>query len=211
MTANSPAFITLEGIDGAGKSSHLAAIRTQLQEAGVTVVETREPGGTPLGEQLRQMLLHHAMAASTEALLMFAARSEHVEQVIRPALAAGHWVLSDRFSDASVAYQGGGRGLGEARVAVLETWTHPGLRPDLTLLFDLDPAEAARRVRAGRPDQDRFEREQAAFFGRVRQAYLARAAAEPQRFQVLDASRSLPEVADEVHRVVARLLKERRP
>jgi dTMP kinase len=194
MTPARAAFITLEGIDGAGKTTHLGAITAWIERLGKPLLRTREPGGTPLGERLRELVLRHEMRPDTEALLMFAARSEHVQTVILPALAAGHWVLSDRFSDASVAYQGGGRELGVARVEALETWTHPGLRPDLTLLFDLDPALAAGRLDQGRQDRDRFELEQLGFFERVRSAYLARAQAEPDRFCVLDAARPQDDV-----------------
>ncbi len=192
------AFITLEGIDGAGKTSHLERIRGWLTTQGIAFVQTREPGGTPLGETLRQLVLSQPMAPQTEALLMFAARSEHVTQVIAPALAAGKTVLSDRFSDASAAYQGGGRELGLTRIAELEAWTHAGLQPDLTLLFDLDPVIAAQRVAQGRSVQDRFEQEQLAFFERVRAAYLARVAAQPERFCVLDAARSIEHVGAQI-------------
>ena len=175
------AFITLEGIDGAGKTTHVAAITAWITDHGHDLVRTREPGGTPLGEQLRELVLGEDMLPATEALLMFAGRSEHIGRVIVPALAAGQWVLSDRFSDASVAYQGGGRGLGVARVEALERWTHPGLTPDLTLLFDLDPGIAAQRVMTGRQQQDRFEREQIHFFEQVRAAYLGTEPVGPQQ------------------------------
>jgi dTMP kinase len=199
------AFITLEGIDGAGKTTHLDAITDWIQARGHPLVKTREPGGTPIGEQLRALVLAQPMSAGTEALLMFAARHEHIVQVIAPALAAGHWVVSDRFSDASIAYQGGGRGLGVDRVAELERWTHPELRPDLTLLFDIDPELAAQRVAKGRSQRDRFETEQVGFFARVRAAYLARAAAEATRFCVLDASASVTEVWLRIETALARL------
>ena len=192
------AFITLEGIDGAGKTTHVAAITDWIAGRGHALVRTREPGGTPLGEKLRDLVLAEDMLPATEALLMFAARSEHIGRVIAPALAAQRWVLSDRFSDASVAYQGGGRGLGTPRVEALEHWTHPGLTPDLTLLFDLDPGIAAQRVLHGRQQQDRFEREQIRFFEQVRAAYLGRARADPGRFCVLDATRPVGEVWQQI-------------
>lgn len=199
------AFITLEGIDGAGKTTHLEAIAAWIAARGYRLVRTREPGGTPLGEKLRALVLTQPMSAGTEALLMFAARHEHVDQVIAPALASGSWVVSDRFSDASVAYQGGGRGLGVERVAMLEDWTHPGLRPDLTLLFDIDPVLAAQRVAQARGERDRFEQEQGEFFTRVRQAYLQRAQAEPARFCVLDAAASVAEVRARIESALAAL------
>jgi len=190
-------FITLEGVDGAGKSSHLDWLadwfRARGQERGQIVRLTREPGGTPLGEQLREIVLHQAMHPETEALVMFAARREHIEQVIRPALAAGEVVISDRFTDASFAYQCGGRGLPEARLETLENWVHGDLQPDLTLLFDVPTEVAAARLANAR-DPDRFEREQGEFHARVRAAYLRRAASYPARIRVIDGSRSLEEV-----------------
>jgi dTMP kinase len=178
-------FITLEGVDGAGKSTHLEFLAERIRDRGVELVVTREPGGTPLGEKLRQLLLHDKMQPDTELLLMYAARAEHVATLIRPALARGAWVLSDRFHDASFAYQCGGRGIEEKRLLLLEDWTLGGFRPDLTLLFDVAPAVAATR-RARVRAADRFEQEQAAFFTRVREAYLARARAEPERIRVVD-------------------------
>ncbi len=186
-------FITFEGIDGAGKSSHMADAVAFLADQGRTVLSTREPGGTPLGEKLRELLLHQAMHLETEALLMFAARREHLERVIEPALERGDWVICDRFSDATYAYQSGGRGLDRVKFAQLEQWVHPHLQPDLTLLFDLPSAIAARRIVAQARDLDRFERERADFHERVRQAYLERAAAAPQRIRVIDAEQA-PEV-----------------
>jgi len=184
-------FITLEGIDGAGKSSHLEFIRTWLAQHRVAVVFTREPGGTELGEALRALLLAPGTRVSleSETLLMFASRQEHIAQVIAPALAAGHWVVSDRFTDATFAYQGGGRGLDARRIQVLEDWVQQGLQPDLTLLFDL-PLEVAQQRMAGSRELDRFELERADFHQRVRQAYLQRAQAQ-SRFCVLDARRDL--------------------
>lgn len=183
-------FITFEGMDGAGKSTQIARTADWLRARGHAVLLTREPGGTPLGESLRALLLHQAMHPDTEALLMFAARREHLAQVIEPALARGEWVLCDRFTDASFAYQGGGRGLDIARLELLETWVQRGLQPGLTLLFDLPCEVAAQRLAASGGDPDRFEREQSDFFNRVRAAYLARAKADPRRMQVLDAART---------------------
>jgi len=195
-------FITLEGVDGAGKSTYLAALVDTLRRRGVAVVQTREPGGTALGEQLRTLLLGEAMHAETEALLMFAARCEHIHEVIAPALARGDWVVSDRFTDASFAYQGGGRGLAFERLAVLESWVQQGLQPDLTLLFDLPVAIAQQRIAGMQRDLDRFERERLDFFVRVREAYLARAAAQPARVRVIDASRSPDLVNKEVEQII---------
>jgi dTMP kinase len=195
-------FISLEGVDGAGKSSHLAWLEDWFRTRGRVVRMTREPGGTPIGEQLRELVLHQAMHPETEALIMFAARREHVEQVIRPALAAGEVVISDRFTDASFAYQCGGRGLAEARLAVLEQWVHADLQPDLTLLFDLSPEIAAQRLANAR-DPDRFEREQRDFHARVRAAYLRRAEQFPQRIRVIDGSREI----DAVRRQLADILE----
>lgn len=181
-------FITLEGIDGAGKSTHLSWLLQYLRARGLNVVSTREPGGTALGESLRQIVLHEAMHLETEALLMFAARREHIARVIDPALAAGQWVVSDRFTDATFAYQGGGRGLDREKIAVLENWVHPGLQPDLTLLFDLPPKLAMGRLAASGNAPDRFEQEREQFFTSVREAYLDRALRDPDRIRVLDAS-----------------------
>jgi dTMP kinase len=182
-------FISLEGIDGAGKSTQLNWLTAELRRRGIAFIQTREPGGTPLGEQLRELLLQQPMHLETEALLMFAARREHLEKVIHPALAAGTWVVSDRFSDASFAYQGGGRGLDQHKLLQLEGWVQQGFQPDLTLLFDLPPALAAARRAAARA-ADRFEAEDLAFFERVRAAYLQRAEAMPERFRVIDATQS---------------------
>jgi dTMP kinase len=193
-------FITLEGIDGAGKSSHLAAIQAWLQTRGAEVVSTREPGGTPLAESLRELVLHQPMDALTEALLVFAARRDHVQHVIAPALARGAWVLCDRFTDASFAYQGGGRGFDLALLSVLEGWVQQGpppLQPDLTLWFDAPAALAAERRAAVRAP-DRFEAQDEPFFERVRAAYAARAAAAPQRFVRLDAACSRDQVWQQV-------------
>lgn len=199
-------FITLEGVDGAGKSSHLAWLEDWFKARGHRVRMTREPGGTPIGEKLRELVLHEPMHPETEALIMFAARREHIEQVIRPALAAGEVVISDRFTDASFAYQCGGRGLLEARLAVLEGWVHADLNPDMTLLFDLSPEIAAQRLATARAP-DRFEREKADFHARVRAAYLRRAAQFPQRIRVIDGSRSLEEVRLQLAAVLANSLE----
>jgi len=179
-------FITLEGVDGAGKSTHLGFIADWLRAHGHEVIVTREPGGTPLGEALRGLLLQQEMDADTELLLMFAARQAHLTQLILPALTRGAWVLSDRFTDASYAYQCGGRGISQARVAALEAWVQQGFQPDLTLVFDVSAELAAARRGAART-ADRFELEADDFFERVRAAYLARAAAQPERLRVVDA------------------------
>jgi dTMP kinase len=187
-------FVTLEGVDGAGKSTHLVWIAERLRAGGREVVVTREPGGTPLGERLRELLLAEPMHIETETMLMFAARREHLARVIAPALEAGRWVLSDRFTDATYAYQGGGRGLSIDRIAALERWVHGDLQPDLTLYFDLPVEVARRRLIASESTPDRFEREASGFFERVRSAYLERAAAHPHRFRVIDAVESLDNV-----------------
>ena len=189
-------FITFEGGEGAGKSSNVQLTAAFLRERGVEVVVTREPGGTPLAEDIRNLLLaprDEVMQADTELLLMFAARAQHVGALIRPALARGAWVLSDRFVDASYAYQGGGRGLSMTRIAELEKLVLAELRPDLTLLFDV-PVDIGLARAGKRGDLDRIEREDMAFFQRIRDTYLSRAAAEPERFQVLDAAAPLAEV-----------------
>ena len=186
-------FITFEGIDGAGKSTHIEHVAGRLRAAGQHVVTTREPGGTALGESLRSILLQQSMHAETEALLMFAARREHVAQVIEPALARGDWVISDRFSDASFAYQGGGRGIDTAKLEQLEKWVHPQLQPDLTLLFDLAPDVARSRLGASR-HPDKFEREKALFFNATRAAYLRRAAQFPTRIRIIDASQTISNI-----------------
>ena len=168
------------------------------------VIVTREPGGTPLGEALRGMLLNQSMSIGTEALLMFAARNEHIEQVIRPALQTGKWVISDRFSDASFAYQGGGRGMGWSKLTQLEQWVHPDLQPDLTLFFDV-PVEVARQRLANNVSLDRFEQEQGEFFERVRAGYHRRVAENPQRYVVIDAAQSLEAVQQQLAGIVASL------
>ncbi len=182
-------FITFEGIDGAGKSTHIDATAALLRQRGLEVVMTREPGGTPLGEKLRALLLAEPMNLETETLLMFAARQEHVANVIAPALARGAWVVSDRFTDATRAYQGGGRGVARAKIEALAHWVHANTNPDATFLFDL-PREVAEQRLAGARSPDRFEQEKAAFHSRVRDEYLRLAAAEPARFHVIDAALS---------------------
>lgn len=198
-------FITFEGIEGVGKSTNMAVFAERLEAAGHRVLLTREPGGTPIGESLREMILQRPMQPRTETLLMFAARCEHVLAVIEPALAAGRWVLCDRFTDATYAYQSGGRGIPEADVAALARWVHPGLQPELTVLFDLEPRIAAERLARARRS-DRFETEQRDFFNRVRQHYLGRARAEPGRFVVVDTSQDKAVVQAKLVEAIGRLL-----
>lgn len=186
-------FITFEGIDGAGKSTHIESLAERLRQAGRAVVMTREPGGTALAERLRELVLHSPMDALTEALLVFAARRDHIQQVIAPALARGATVLCDRFTDATFAYQGAGRGFDTSTLATLEGWVQQGLQPDLTFWFDL-PAETAAERRAAARSPDRFEQQDAAFFNRVRAGYEARCAQSPQRFARIDASRPREQV-----------------
>lgn len=190
MNTRRGCFVTLEGLDGAGKSTHLLGLVEHLRDRGLDVVCTREPGGTEMGEALRQIVLTRPMQLETELLLMFAARSEHLRTVIEPALAAGKWVVCDRFTDASYAYQGGGRGLGAERVEALEQWVHPDLQPDRTWLFDV-PLETARARLARSRDLDRFEREGEEFFERTRAAYHERARRHPGRIRILDSSREV--------------------
>ena len=205
LTSNSTRgrFITLEGIDGAGKSTQHQWLVDYLRTQGREVVATREPGGTPLGEKLRALLLSDSMHLETEALLMFAARREHVFQVIEPALASGTWVVCDRFVDATLAYQGGGRGLSPERLAVLANWVLGDLKPDLTLLFDAPVALALQRLRAATPNPDRFEQEQSDFFDRVRTAYLAIGAAEPRRVVRIDATQSIDQIQKILEKTIA--------
>lgn len=200
-------FITLEGIEGVGKSTHVEAIAQALEERGDAVVRTREPGGTEVGDRIRAVLLDpngQAPVDDTELLLMFAARAEHIARVIRPALAAGQWVVCDRFTDATYAYQGGGRNIDPARIAVLEQWVQRGLVPDRTLLLDL-PVEAGLGRARGAGDGDRFERERRHFFERVRATYLERAAAEPERFRVIDAAGDVETVAARIDEAIGDL------
>jgi len=198
-------FITLEGMDGAGKSTHLAWIPAFLEARGVRVQLTREPGGTPLGEKLRSLMLDQGQGLhpETEALLMFAARREHLAQVIVPALDDGTWVVCDRFTDATFAYQAGGSGLAWDKIAALESWVQGGLQPDLTLYFDVPTAVGKARTQAAR-EPDRFEREGSAFFDRVREGYLRRAREHPARIAIIDASAALEQVKLSVeHRIIS--------
>lgn len=202
-------FITVEGIEGAGKSSCMKLLEKTIRTQGYDVLATREPGGTSLGEELRALLLghrHDGMAEDTELLLMFAARAEHLRAKIEPALRAGRWVLCDRFTDATYAYQGYGRGIATARIATLEAWVQGDRRPDLTLLLDL-PVELGIERAGKRSAPDRFEREALAFFERVRAGYLALARAAPRRYRIIDASRSLPDVSEQIRQAVASYLE----
>ncbi|MBH9553045.1 dTMP kinase [Inhella gelatinilytica] len=194
---NRPQFISFEGIDGAGKSTHLAATEARLRATGATVVRTREPGGTVLAETLRELVLHQRMDALSEALLVFAARREHWLDVVQPALQRSEVVLCDRFADASFAYQGGGRGVAWEQLQVLERWTVGGRTPDLTLWFTLDPAEAARRRAAAR-EADRFEAQELDFFHRVHAAYERRRQESPDRFECIDAAPSVQAVGEQL-------------
>ena len=197
-------FITVEGTEGVGKTTNLDFIHQYLQGHGVEVVSTREPGGTPLGEEIRELLLAHreeGMSADCELLLMFAARAEHLARLIRPAMARGAWVLCDRFTDATYAYQGGGRGIDEDRIATLEQWVQDGLQPDLTLLLDV-PVETGLARAGARSAPDRFEREKASFFERIRNRYLKRARESGGRIQVIDASLGLDEVQSQIARAL---------
>ncbi len=200
-------FLTLEGVDGAGKSTHVQWLVEQLTERGVQVVCTREPGGTELGEKLRALLLHETMSLECETLLMFAARAEHLQAVIEPALRVGQWVVCDRFTDATFAYQGGGRELGVERIAALERWVHPALQPDCTWLFDVPLAVARERLDRTR-EQDRFEQEAAAFFERTRAVYLARAQQEPLRIQRVDATQSIEQIRKQIALQLDQLVTE---
>ncbi|MDZ7663040.1 dTMP kinase [Thiohalophilus sp.] len=201
-------FITVEGGEGVGKSSNLGFIETWLREAGKEVVMTREPGGTALGENIRKLLLdanENHMAVDTELLLMFAARAQHLEEVIKPALAQDKWVICDRFTDATYAYQGGGRGVDFQRIAQLEQWVQGNLRPDLTLLLDMPVQQGLQRA-GQRSTPDRFEREQQHFFERVRETYLIRARQEPNRFRVIDAAPALEQVHQQIAAVLSVLV-----
>jgi len=195
-------FISFEGIDGAGKSTHIAFVAERLRARGLTVITTREPGGTALGEKLRELLLHEKMHLETEALLMFAARREHIAQVIEPALARGDWVITDRFTDATFAYQGGGRKLSLDKLAVLENWVHPHLQPDLTLLFDV-PLDVARARLDATRELDKFEQEKAEFFAATRAEYLRRAAEFPARFHVVDSTQAIEDVRNFLENVIS--------
>jgi dTMP kinase len=202
-------FLTLEGVDGAGKSTHVQWLVDQLTERGVQVVCTREPGGTELGEKLRALLLHQPMSLECETLLMFAARAEHLQAVIEPALQSGQWVVCDRFTDATFAYQGGGRALGVERIAALEQWVHPDLQPDYTWLFDVPLAVARERLDRTR-EQDRFEQEADAFFERTRAVYLARAQLHPARIQRIDATQTIEQIRQHLSQQLDQLVTMRR-
>ncbi|WP_179403985.1 dTMP kinase [Burkholderia guangdongensis] len=201
-------FITFEGIDGAGKTTHLTwfceRLEAKLAQAGRQIVVTREPGGTPLGETLREIVLNQPMDLETEALLMFAGRREHLARVIEPALARGDWVVSDRFTDATFAYQGGGRGLPRDKLETLERWVQGGFQPDLTVLFDVAPDVASGRRGAARAP-DKFESESDAFFSRVRAEYLRRAEEAPHRFAIVDATKTIPAIRRQLDDVLAQL------
>ncbi|MBC3935847.1 dTMP kinase [Undibacterium rugosum] len=204
-------FISFEGIDGAGKSTHIRYVADYLQQRLKAqkhqVICSREPGGTPLGEQLREVLLKQSMHLETEALLMFAVRREHIAQVIQPALERGDWMISDRFTDASFAYQGGGRHLSLEKLNQLEQWVHPDLQPDITFLFDV-PLEVARARLDATRELDKFEQEKAQFFADTRNEYLRRAAQFPQRFRIIDSTRSIPEIQQELAAIVDQLLQQ---
>ena len=197
-------FITLEGMDGAGKSTHIPDIIKLLELKGVEVISTREPGGTLLGEQLRTLLLNEAMHPETETLLMFAARREHISQIIEPALARGAWVLSDRFTDATYAYQSGGRDVLANKVIELEAWVQGDLQPDLTLLFDVPVEVSVARLACARAP-DKFERETKEFFTKIRNAYLDRANKNPNRFCMINSNQALDDVKVEVKNVISTL------
>ena len=201
-------FISLEGIDGAGKSTHVVYLANLVRSLEQPLVVTREPGGTPLGEKLRALVLSEPMHAETETLLMFAARREHIERVISPALERGDWVVSDRFTDASYAYQGGGRNVSQQKLQQIEAWTVADLAPDLTLLFDLDLTIAKNRQSNAGIIPDRFEQEQHAFFNGVRNKYLERAASFPQRIKVLDASMPIAVIQEQIKTLVFALVVE---
>ena len=200
-----PRFITFEGVDGAGKSTHLEWFADALRaQSGDKVVLTREPGGTALGESLRELLLHVPMHLETEALLMFASRRQNIAELVAPALARDEWVVCDRFTDATYAYQGAGRGVPRAKIDALRDWVHSDLEPGLTLLFDLDPETAQRRMQRSR-EQDRFEREALDFAQRVRAEYLRLADMETARFHVIDGTKSISEIRIELQQIIASL------
>ncbi|EAR59456.1 dTMP kinase [Neptuniibacter caesariensis] len=201
-------FITVEGTEGVGKSTNIEYLCSLLDAQGIEVVLTREPGGTPLAEELRELLLaprEETVSEDTELLLMFAARAQHLENVIKPALGRGAWVVSDRFTDATFAYQGGGRGVNVDHIQALETIVQHGLQPDLTLLLDLDVETGLKRA-SKRSEPDRFEREKLDFFEKVRSTYLQRASAEPERFAVIDAGRSIPDVQSQISEALIHFL-----
>ena len=202
-------FISIEGIEGAGKSTQLAFIERYLKQQGKNIVVTREPGGTALGEQVRELLLaprDEGMAVDTELLLMFAARAEHIEQVIKPAIQRGDWVISDRFVDATFAYQGGGRGIAAERIEQISAWTLNGLQTDITFLFDLTVELGQQRVISRNGIVDRFEQEKTAFFQKIRDCYLQRSQQEPNRIKVIDASKTINEIELQLTVALDRLL-----
>lgn len=202
-------FISIEGIEGAGKSTQISFIRDFLESQGKRVVMSREPGGTELGEQIRELLLaprQAGMSEDTELLLMFAARAEHIHQVINPALHRGDWVLCDRFVDATFAYQGGGRGIEPERIQTISDWTLKGVQTDLTLLFDLPVAVGQSRVVKRQQQKDRFEQEKAVFFEKIRHCYLQRAEAEPERIKVIDASGDIEAIQAQISAILNELL-----
>lgn len=203
-------FITLEGSEGAGKSTAMEAVQSWAQQAGLDFVITREPGGTPLAEKIRELLLDKnqtSMSDDTELLLMFAARAQHINELIQPSMATGQWVICDRFTDATYAYQGGGRGIDNERIAQLEQWVQGELRPDLTLLLDL-PVEQGLARAGQRGDLDRFEQEQTAFFERVRAAYLDRARQFPRQYRIIDASQDIDLVRDQIFQVLTNFMEQ---
>ncbi|WUR15969.1 dTMP kinase [[Empedobacter] haloabium] len=204
MTVPRGKFITFEGIDGAGKSTHIRYCADLVAARGIELVSSREPGGTPLGEKLRELVLHEPMHLETEALLVFASRREHIAQVIEPALARGAWVISDRFTDASFAYQGGGRGLDLIKIETLANWVHPELWPDLTILFDV-PLEVARARLDATRELDKFEQEKADFFLAARNEYLRRAAQYPERFRVIDSTQTIEAIRLQLAEIIGAL------
>lgn len=202
-------FISIEGTEGAGKTTQIRFIADYLRQQGKQVLLTREPGGTPLGEEIRELLLaprKAGMHEDTELLLMFAARAEHLARTIQPALARGEWVISDRFVDATFAYQGGGRGISQQRIQQIADWTLKGVSPDLTLLFDIPVKAGLERIQKRPGDSDRFEQEKAAFFERIREVYLERTAQEPQRIQRIDASQNIDSIRHDVTEILNRFL-----
>ncbi len=201
-------FITLEGVEGAGKSTLMSYVAEIFSKAGKEVIQTREPGGTKTGEQIRNILLDSknvGVTDDTELLLMFAARSQHINEIISPALASGKVVICDRFTDASYAYQGGGRGIDTSRIQILEDWVQQGLKPNLTLLFDLDVETGLRRA-SKRSEADRFEQEEVTFFQRIRNCYLDRAKNEPERFRIIDSSQSFDHVKQQIQNILNQYL-----
>ncbi len=198
-------FITFEGIDGAGKSTHIQFVSRMLKQVGIDHIITREPGGTPLGERLRDILLHQEMHVATEALLMFAARQEHLEQKILPTLRQGIWVISDRFSDASFAYQGTGKQFSWTKLEQLESWVLGDMQPDLTLLFNL-PVEVAEKRRSGTHNSDKFEQEKNDFFQRVRAGYLRRAEADPNRFRIIDSLQTITKIQNQITNIIQSMI-----